>query len=307
MAISESVSCRKVKRRKKLSTEDKVFYVFIYTFFALFAIVIAFPLIHILALSLNERYDAVLGGIYLLPREWSLDNYRIILEEHPGFISGAVCTVARTLIGTFTGLVADTFLAYILSRRKFLFKSGLSLFWIIAMFIHGSIIPIVPVFVLYRYLHLTRSFWVYIIPGMVNVVYVMAMRTYMQNIPDSLEEASQLEGAGYIRVFWIIISPLCKPIYASVALFIAAYHWNSWVDTLCYNRLDQEYTTMPFELVKFFLELRYQGQNMFRGRAYTPAAVVAAATVLAMLPILVISPFFQKYYVSGLKIGGVKE
>ena len=177
------------------------------------------------------------------------------------------------------------------------------------MFIHGSIIPIVPVFILYRHLHLIHSFWVYIIPGMVNVVYVMAMRTYMQNIPDSLEEASQLEGAGYIRVFWSIVSPLCKPIYASVALFIAAYHWNSWVDTLCYNRIDQEYSTMPYELVKFFYEQIYKAQNTntFRGRSYTPEAVIAAATVLAMLPILVISQFFKKYYVSGLKIGGVKE
>ena len=129
----------------------------------------------------------------------------------------------------------------------------------------------------------------------------------MQNIPDSMEEASQLEGAGYIRIFWSVISPLCKPVYAAVALFIAAYHWNSWVDVLCYNWHDPQYTTMAYELVQYFFAHTYSSQNSFPSGPVTPESVKAAAAVLMMLPLLVIGPFFRKYYVSGLKISGIKE
>ena len=208
-----------VKHKKKMATEDLVFTIINTVFLVLFAIVTLYPVLNTLAYSFNEGNDAVRGGIHLLPRKWSIRSYEEILFERPGIRVGAKITVLRTVIGTLTSLAANALLSFILSRKKFLFKSGLSLFWIITMYASGGMIPVL---ILFRYLHLTSSFWVYVIPGMVSAFNVMVMRTYMAGIPDSLEEAAQLEGAGYMRVFWSIITPLCKPVYATIALFVAA-------------------------------------------------------------------------------------
>ena len=179
--MADVVSFDKIKHKKKMATEDIVFTVLNTTFLVLFAVVTLYPVLNTLAYSFNEGNDAVRGGIYLLPRKWSLRSYHEILFERPGIRVGAKVTVARTILGTLTSLAANALLSFILSRKKFLFKSGLSLFWIITMYASGGMIPVL---VLFRYLHLTSSFWVYIIPGMVSAFNVMVMRTYMAGIPD---------------------------------------------------------------------------------------------------------------------------
>ena len=310
--MADVVSFDKIKHKKKMATEDIVFTVINTTFLVLFAVVALYPVLNTLAYSFNEGNDAVRGGIYLLPRKWSLRSYHEILFERPGIRVGAKVTVARTILGTLTSLAANALLSFILSRKKFLFKSGLSLFWIITMYASGGMIPVL---VLFRYLHLTSSFWVYIIPGMVSAFNVMVMRTYMAGIPDSLEEAAQLEGAGYMRVFISIISPLCKPVYATIALFVAVYHWNSWFDAMLYNRFDPQYTTLQYELMKLLDSVSAttgtsSGAQMSQSAAantITPITVRAAATIATMAPIIALYPFLQRYFVTGLTIGGVKE
>ena len=305
MAVSESVSFGKIRRRKKMAVKDRIFYVFIYSLFALFAVLTLYPLIHMLALSFNERYDAVIGGIYILPRKWSIRNYKEVIFDRNGFRQGMLVTTARTVIGSSVALLANALLSFILSRKKFIFKSGLSLFWVTTMYVSAGIIP---TYVVYRFLHLHQTFWVYIIPGLVSGFYVLVLRTYMKGIPDSLEEAAQLEGAGYMRVFWSIITPLCKPVYSAVALFIAAYHWNSWFDAMLYNRFDPKYTLLQYEMMKLICEVSPSSRTMeFKCNAQTPVTVKAAAYFLASLPFIIIYPFFQKYFVTGLNITGVKE
>ena len=177
--MADVVSFDKIKHKKKMATEDIVFTVLNTTFLVLFAVVTLYPVLNTLAYSFNEGNDAVRGGIYLLPRKWSLRSYHEIFFERPGIRVGAKVTVARTILGTLTSLAANALLSFILSRKKFLFKSGLSLFWIITMYASGGMIPVL---VLFRYLHLTSSFWVYIIPGMVSAFNVMVMRTYMPTL-----------------------------------------------------------------------------------------------------------------------------
>ena len=223
--MSEEVHEIRIHRRKRMAAEDIVFYVFNTIFLLLFAIVTLYPVLNTLAVSFNEGNDAVRGGIHLWPRVFSTKNYEEIIFNRPGIRQGLWITVARTVLGTFTSLAANALLSFILSRKKFLFKSGLSLFWIITMYASAGLIPGL---ILFRYLHLTSSFWVYIIPGMVSAFNVMVMRTYMAGIPDSLEEAAQLEGAGYMTVFVKIITPLCMPVYATIALFQAVYHWRTF-------------------------------------------------------------------------------
>ena len=295
------VSYKTIKRRKKISRAELVFNAFLYLILGLFAVVTVFPVISMLLFSLNEPLGAGYYGVKLIPHHWTLMNYANLFENFIGFRRGAWITFARTVIGTLSALISSAMLSYILSRKKFIFKSALSLFWVITMYAQGGI---VPTYILYRYLNLKESFWVYIVPGLVGVMHVLVMRTYMKNIPDSLVEAAQLEGAGHLRIFSSIISPICKPVYAATALFIATYHWNSFIDTLLYNRMVPQYTTLQFELMKYLTEL-----NLYQpaGRSPTPYTVKAAAIFLSIQPLLILYPFLQKHFVDGLTFSGVKD
>ena len=295
-----------------MAAEDLIFYIINTIIMLLFAIVTLYPVLNTLAYSFNEGNDAVRGGIHLLPRSFSTRNYEEIIFERKSIMQGLWVTIGRTLLGTITSLAANALLSFILSRKKFLFKSSLSLFWIITMYANGGMIPVL---ILYRYLHLTSSFWVYIIPGLVSAFNVMVMRTYMQGIPDSLEEAAQLEGAGYMTVFVKIITPLCMPVYATIALFVAVGHWNSWFDAMLYNRFDPQYTTLQYELRKLLDSVSASTGGQQAGTSatassaatITPVTVRAAATIFTMAPIIALYPFLQRYFVTGLTIGGVKE
>ena len=291
----------------KRSLEDRIISVLIAIFMIVFITVTLYPVINTLAISFNDGIDAVRGGIYLWPRKFTMKNYTTVLAMQ-NLVTGAKITVARTVIGTFTALFANALLAYVVSRKRFLFKAQLSFFWVITMYVNGGMIPI---FMLYKNLNLTGSFWVYIVPGMIGAWNMLVLRTYMLGLPDSLEESAQLDGAGYLTIFWKIISPLCKPVYATVALFVAVGQWNSWFDAMLYNRMKTEYTTLQYELMKLLSSVMQQSGSADTAKnstaAITPITIRSAATVVTMLPIICLYPFLQRYFVTGLTIGGVKE
>ena len=294
----------------KRTVGGELFTIFNAIFMIAFVVITLYPVLNTLAVSFNDGTDALRGGIYLWPRKWSLQNYSTVLQKD-NLITGAYISVARTVLGTVFGRAANALLAFIVSRKKFLFKSQLSLFWVITMYVNGGMIP---VFLVYKGLGLTNSFWVYVIPGMLGAFNMLVMRTYMLGISDSLEESAQLDGAGYMTIFIKIISPLCKPVYATVALFIAVGQWNSWFDAMLYNRMSDQYTTMQYELMKLLSSVTNQGataetmQNAVEAAgAVTPTSIRAAATIITMLPIVCLYPFLQRYFVAGLTIGGVKE
>ena len=228
------------KRKKSLS--DRIFVICNTIFMIAFVVVTLYPVLNTLAISFNDGTDALRGGIYLIPRKFTLKNYITVLQKDD-LITGAIVTVARTVVGTLLALVSNAILAFVVSRKNFLFKKQLSLFWVITMYVNGGLIP---TFLLFKGLHLTNSFWVYVIPGMVNAFNMLVIRTYMNGIPDSLEESAQLDGAGYTTIFTKIISPLCKPVYATVALFVAVGQWNSWFDAMLYNRMSDNLTTLQY-------------------------------------------------------------
>ena len=295
--------------KKKTSLGDKIFTVCNTLFMIAFVVITLYPVLNTLAISFNDGIDAVRGGIHLIPRKFTLKNYQTVLGKQ-NMITGAYITVLRTVIGTVLALLTNALLAFVVSRKRFLFKSQLSLFWVITMYVNGGMIP---VFLLYKNLHLTGSFWVYVVPGMISAWNMLVMRTYMQGLPDSLEESAQLDGAGYWTVFIKIISPLCKPVYATVALFVAVGQWNSWFDAMLYNRMKTEYTTLQYELMKLLSSVMQQSGSAANASqtaaagAVTPVSVRAAATIATMLPIVCLYPFLQRYFVTGLTIGGEKE
>lgn len=295
------------KLKKKTSLSDRIFVICNVIFMIAFVIITLYPVLNTLAISFNDGTDALRGGIYLIPRKFTLKNYITVLQKD-NLIIGAIVTVARTVIGTLLALVSNAILAFIVSRKRFLFSKQLSLFWVITMYVNGGMIPI---FLLYKNLGLTNSFWVYVIPGMVSAFNMLVIRTYMNGIPDSLEESAQLDGAGYTTIFVKIISPLCKPVYATVALFVAVGQWNSWFDAMLYNRMSDNLTTLQYELMKLLSSVTNQGTSAEAMKnstgTVTPTSVRAAATIVTMLPIICIYPFLQQYFVAGLTLGGVKE
>lgn len=298
---------KRATTRKKTSVGEKVF-VFLNGFFMiLFVIITLYPVWNTLVISLNNGTDSLRGGLYLWPRMWTLKNFNTVLHKK-NLLVGAYVTVARTIIGTLMALGANAILAYIVSRKRFLFKRQLSLFWVITMYVNGGLIP---TFLLFKGLGLTNNFLVYIIPGMISAFYMLVIRTFMVGIPDSFEESAQLDGAGDVVIFTKIISPLCKPVYATVALFCAVGHWNSWFDAMLYNRMNSDLTTLQYELMKLLSSVTNQSTSVESMKnavgTVTPTSVRAAATILTMLPIVCLYPFLQRYFVTGLTIGGVKE
>ena len=254
----EAVTTKRRKSRKKTSVADKVFVTLNTLFMIMFVIITLYPVLNTLAISLNDGTDALRGGIYLLPRKFTWKNYITVLQKD-NLIMGAYITVARTVIGTALALFANAILAFIVSRKRFMFKKQLSLFWVITMYVNGGMIP---TFLLFKTLHLTNSFWVYVIPGMFSAFNMLVIRTYMNGISDSLEESAQLDGAGYTTIFLKIISPLCKPVYATVALFVAVGQWNSWFDAMLYNRMSANLTTLQYELMKLLSSVTNQGNSV---------------------------------------------
>ncbi|NEX01475.1 MULTISPECIES: carbohydrate ABC transporter permease [Pseudobutyrivibrio] len=295
------------RRRKKISGADLAFRICNGIFMIAFVIVTLYPVLNTLAISFNEGTDALRGGIYLWPRVFTLKNYTTVLQKD-NLITGAYITVLRTIIGTLLALVTNAILAFIVSRKNFIFAKSVSLFWVITMYVNGGLIP---TFLLYKSLGLTNSFAVYVIPGMISAFNMLVIRTYMRGIPDSLEESAQLDGAGYTTIFLKIISPLCKPVYATVALFVAVFQWNSWFDAMLYNRMSTQYTTLQYELMKLLSSVSNQSSSAEAMKnsegSITPTSIRAAATIVTMLPIVCIYPFLQKYFVTGLTLGGVKE
>ena len=294
--------------KPKSSLGDKVFVVCNTIFLVTFVIITLYPVLNTVALSFNNGIDAVRGGIHLLPRVFTLQNYKTVLGQQ-NIITGAYISVARTVVGTILSLAANALLAYVVSRKRFLFRSQLSLFWVITMYVSGGMIPTL---ILYRNLGLTGTFWVYVIPGMISVFNMLVLRTYMMGLPEGLEESAQIDGANDFTIFVRIISPLCKPVYATVALFVAVGQWNSWFDVMLYNRMNTKYTTLQYELMKLLSSVMQQGGSATSAgqgaaAAVTPVTVRAAATVVTMLPIICLYPFLQRYFVAGMTLGSVKE
>lgn len=297
-----------VKKKKKSSIS--VFTIVNTIIMILFVVVTLYPILNTLAISLNDGTDALRGGIYLWPRKFTWQNYSTVLGKET-LITAAKITVLRTVIATLFQLFVTALLSFICSRKKFIFKDQLSLFFVITMYVNGGLIPTLLV---YKSLGLTNSFWVYILPGAVSAFNMLVIRTYMNGLPDSLEESAQIDGAGNFRVFVSIIAPLCKPVFATIALFIAVYQWNSWFDTMIYNRMAAELTTLQYELMKLLSSVSNltqgaggaQSSGMSTGMV-TPASIRAAATIVTAFPIMCLYPFLQRYFVTGLTIGGVKE
>jgi putative aldouronate transport system permease protein len=206
-------------------------------------------------------------------------------------------------------------LAYTLSRREYVFRKPITLIFILTMYFNAGLIP---GYFLMKDLNLINSFWVYVIPSMISAFNMIVIRTYIGSIPESLVESARIDGAGDFKIFIRIIFPLCKPVLATIALFVAVGAWNSWFDAFIYTSSRQELSTLQYELMKLLSSSMNANSNpavaagagMTKDSAVnmvTPISIRAAVTVVASVPILLVYPFLQKYFVVGLNVGSVKE
>lgn len=294
------------------SKKDRIFDIFLYLLMILVAIATIYPFLNILALSFNDSLDSVKGGITIFPRHFTLQNYKTIMN-YDTLAQGFKTSVLRTVIGTFLGVICSSMLAYALSRIDFVARKTFTIYFVITMYVSGGLIP---GYLLIANLGLTDTFWVYIIPQLVGIFNVIILRSYIDGLPISLQESAMIDGANDLVIFIKIIMPLCLPVLATVALFVAVGQWNSWFDTYIYNNNSPNLTTLQFELVKIMqntsttatdvnkLMSDTNAQNAVR---VTPEAIRMAITIVATVPILVVYPFVQKYFVQGMTLGAVKS
>ena len=292
----------------KETKSQKVFQVFNYIFLGLFGCATFFPFWYVLVASFNTGSDFARGGVYFWPREWTLQNYRMAFRNSSIYPS-IVVSVSRTLIGVLVGLFFTALLAYAFSVKSLPGRTFFTFFFYFTTIFSGGMIPY---YMLLIDLGLNKSFWLYIIPAIYSFFNLVLLRTNFQTIPGELRESASLDGAGDIRILFQIYIPLSLPIIATLALFIGVGHWNDWF-TAAYYQAKKDLWPAATLLQKFLkeatssVELGKEGLNASSGTTtFTAQSLRMAFVMILTMPIVVVYPFLQKYYVKGVMVGSVK-
>jgi putative aldouronate transport system permease protein len=301
-----------MKKRIRSNVENTIFTTVNTLIMVIIAAITLYPFWNTIVVSFNEAMDTIRGGLTFLPRKFSWYNYKSILAS--GTIYNAFfVSVGRTVINTVVNVFFCSMLAYSLSRNNYVLKKPLTFIIILSMYVNAGLIPN---YFLMRSLHLTKSFLVYIVPGIINAFNFVVIRTYMRSLPESFIESAKIDGCGDFMIFIRVIMPLCLPVLATVSLFVAVDSWNSWFDTFLYNSGEPKLHTLQYKLMEYIQASQNQGRSGDAGamalsggasNMITPMSIRAAVMVVAALPILVVYPLVQRYFVTGLNVGGVKE
>ncbi|MDE6411229.1 MAG: carbohydrate ABC transporter permease [Clostridia bacterium] len=275
-------------------------------FFILFSLMTLYPIWYVIVGSFNNGVDYTAGGVWLWPREFTLDNYRVVVNDLRIW-RGFGITIARTLVGTVLSLLFVAIVAYAMSRREL---KGRKIFYyinIFTMFFGGGLIP---TFLVIKWLGLLDSFWVYIIPGIYSVYNMIIMRSFFSSIPSDLREAAYVDGAGEYRIFFQIYLPLSTPVLATVGLWIIVGHWNTYIDAMYYVT-NQDLFPLQYVLMRIINETSTPSSStsslppmVFEN--VSAKTVSLAAIIISILPILCVYPFLQKFFTKGVTVGSLK-
>jgi putative aldouronate transport system permease protein len=287
--------------KKRTSPWITVFMVFL-------SILFVYPFYYILVLSFNEAYDSYRGGIYLWPRVWTLENYRIVLTN-PFLANAYLITIMRVVLMTVLVSFLCSLYGYALIHREMIWRRFFAIFIIVPMYVGGGIIPFY--FVL-QSLRLIDSFFVYIIPYLFVPFYILLFRSYFQDFAPSMREAGIIDGCSEYRIFLHLILPVSIPVMAVVGLFTAVNNWNEWF-------VGQAFVTKselwPLQTIMLQIlrsqEMRFSGLTsesvaQSQGRV-TPESVRITMIVVSVAPVLMVYPFLQRYFIHGIMIGAIKE
>lgn len=299
-------------KEKNDSKGDIIFNILNYVWFALFTIICAYPFYYLIINSISANNLSANGFIVFLPKEIHIENYKEVLKL-TGLTTAAIISVARTIIGTLLTVIASAFLGFMFTQEKMWARKFWYRFVVITMYFNAGLIPM---FITMKNLHLTNTFWVYIIPAIVQPFNIILVKTFVESMPKSLQEAAEIDGAGVIKIFYRIVLPTSTPILATIAIFSAVAQWNSFQDTLIYIT-DQKLYSLQYLLYQYLNQansLATMVKNSSGGSLnmaalatqQTPTSIRMTISVIVVLPILFIYPMFQKHFIKGIMIGSVK-
>lgn len=268
-------------------------------------LVTLYPFWYCLILSFNNGYDTRLGGIYFIPRAFTIRNYEVVFEN-PLLLRSFFVTVARTVVGAVTHVLFTAVVAYGLAKKDLMFRRGYMVFGIITLYFGGGLIPFY--FVL-RYLGLINRFAVFIIPGLYSVFDALLFIAYFRGIPDSLGESARIDGANEVFILARIIMPISMPIVATIALFAGVGHWNAWFDSAFFTTNENLRTLqlVLWQVINQAANQEFLKQRMIVKQAdFTIEAIRYATMMVAVGPIIFVYPFLQRYFIKGMLIGAIK-
>ena len=290
------------------SRGDKIFHFFNNFIMFLILFITLYPFWYTFAISFNDGTDALRGGIYFWPRVFTLDNYRAVFQNR-NLINGFIVSISRTVIGTLVFVFFTGMVAFAMSKNHLIFRKFYMTVGVITLFFSGGLIPY---FLLIRDLGLRNNFLVYIIPNMFGFWNMVIMMTFFKQLPSELSESAGIDGAGDVRIFLSIILPLSKPILATMALFHGVFQWNEFFSAVLF--IDSQ-ALLPIQTILFRIVAEAEAHTMLAQvnlpdivtqRRLTSQSVTLATMVVTTVPIIMVYPFLQKYFVKGMLIGSVK-
>ena len=302
--------------KRKTNLGNIIFDTIIFITLAFVVVVTVYPFLNTIAISLNDGYDSLRGGITVWPRIFTWKNYTDLFQT-PRILQAGIISVTRTVLQTVLCVFCTALLAYTLSRKEFVLRKPLTSIIVISMYVNAGLIP---GYMLIKNLHLIGKYAVYIVPCLVDVFNFILVRTYINGLPDSFVESARIDGAHEFKIFMSIIMPLIVPSIAMISLFTAVGAWNAWFDTYLYCSPKTKLHSLQYVLMSFLQASQNQSASAADANSMavaassgasttmvTPISIRSSITVVATVPILVVYPFVQKYFVVGMTIGGVKE
>ncbi|OXS54758.1 ABC transporter permease [Cohnella sp. CIP 111063] len=296
----------------RASASDRLLSIFVYFCLTILGFVAFYPFWNAAVISFNEGTDTSMGGITFWPRAFTLANYQIVLENNQ-LVSAFVVSILRTTIGTALAILATAIFAFGMSRKELAARKFYMIFCVVTMYFSGGLIPY---YLLIRDLGLMDTFWVMVIPGLVSVWNMIIFRTFFQGLPAGLAESAKIDGCGNWGVLFRIVLPLSGPVIATLALFTAINHWNDWfapglfisnADLLpIQTKLQQILNSNLMSQQMSFLDSA-AASHMQSMKTVTSRSLTMATMMVATVPIILVYPFVQKYFVKGVLIGSMKE
>ncbi|MBW7454370.1 carbohydrate ABC transporter permease [Paenibacillus sepulcri] len=287
----------------KNSLAEKAYAIFNYIFFVLMGITTLLPFVNLIAKSFSSEEAVISGRVGLLPVGFQYGTYGYVLQDEM-FLNSLKISVLLTVTGTILSLLLTTITAYPLSKLRLRGRKWLLLMFIFTMLFSGGLIP---TYLLMNNLNLVNTFPVLFLPAMVNVFNMLIIKNYFEGLPESLEESAKLDGAGNIRILTSIILPLSMPVLATIALFFAVAFWNDYFTSMIYIS-NPALKPLQLYLKELFVSSggEFLKDNVDAALNTTPQSIQASSILLATIPILLVYPFLQKYFVKGVLVGSVK-
>ncbi|MDY3854868.1 MAG: carbohydrate ABC transporter permease [Butyribacter sp.] len=310
-AKKEKEYYKKHKKMYRTTPGDVVFNVLNYTFFGLFTLTCIFPFYYLFINTVSNNDLVKKGLVNFYPKGFNIDNY-IALRQVSDLGSAFIVTITRTIIGTILMVLASAFVGYLVTKQEMWHRSFWYRFLVITMYFNAGMIPI---YLNMALLGLTQNYLVYIIPGIVQPYNIILVKTYIESIPSELEESAFIDGASYMAVFRKLIWPLSKPILATIAIFGAVGHWNSFQDSLLYMQGNSSLFTLQHRLYVYLNTSSNLAALMSQGgtaaqqameQALNAKVIKYTISMVSVIPIFCVYPFMQKYFEKGIMLGAVK-